>query len=156
MGRHRREYPKGRLRLKYNKSNYDKDKEYTLYYEYTWLDDAPIRKDTGIRVRVDDWKELEEAVRKVEAVNETDLNRFVHGKTGIIAEQFIDGPEFVIETLSKKTNLSPSYLYRILRSGMRKLLDLYNRRCETAKYVKASSYTDNKSICMHRRSRDRG
>ena len=56
-------------------------------------------------VRVDDWKELEEAVRKVEAVNETDLNRFVHGKTGIIAEQFIDGPEFVIETLSIQGNV---------------------------------------------------
>ncbi|MCY8038679.1 ATP-grasp domain-containing protein [Bacillus paralicheniformis] len=56
-------------------------------------------------VRVDDWKELEEAVRKVEAVNERDLNRFVHGKTGIIAEQFIDGPEFVIETLSIQGNV---------------------------------------------------
>ena len=63
MGRHRREYPKGRLRLKYNKSNYDKDKEYTLYYEYTWLDDAPIRKDTGIRVRVDDWNEKSSELR---------------------------------------------------------------------------------------------
>ncbi|MDI5787758.1 ATP-grasp domain-containing protein [Bacillus licheniformis] len=31
-------------------------------------------------VRVDDRKELEEAVRKVEAVNQRDLNRFVHGK----------------------------------------------------------------------------
>lgn len=55
MGRSRREYPQGRLRLKYNKSNYDTQKEYTLYYEYTWLDDAPIRKDTGIKVKVADW-----------------------------------------------------------------------------------------------------
>ncbi len=53
----------------------------------------------------------------------------------LITEFYIN--DVVIETLSKKTNLSPSYFYRILRSGMRKLLDLYNRRCETAKYVKA-------------------
>ena len=57
MGRHRREYPQGRLRLKYPKQRYNKDKRYTLYYEYTWLTDAPIRKDTGLRVRVDDWNE---------------------------------------------------------------------------------------------------
>lgn len=57
MGRHRREYPLGKLRLKYPKQNYDKQKPYTLYYEYTWLDDAPIRKDTGLRVKVADWNE---------------------------------------------------------------------------------------------------
>jgi integrase len=57
MGRHRRTYPEGRLRLKYPKQNYDAQKQYTLYYEYTWLDDAPIRKDTGLRVRVADWNE---------------------------------------------------------------------------------------------------
>lgn len=56
MGRHRREYPLGKLRLKYPKQ-YDKQKEYTLYYEYTWLNDAPIRKDTGLRVKVADWNE---------------------------------------------------------------------------------------------------
>lgn len=43
--------------MKYPKRKYDKQKEYTLYYEYTWLDNPPIRKDTGIRVRVDDWNE---------------------------------------------------------------------------------------------------
>ena len=57
MGRHRREYPQGRLRLKYPKQRYDNQKQYTLYYEYTWLTDAPIRKDTGLRVRVLDWNE---------------------------------------------------------------------------------------------------
>lgn len=57
MGRHRRESPIGRLRLKYPKSGYDKHKLYTLYYEYTWLDNAVIRKDTQVRVRVDDWNE---------------------------------------------------------------------------------------------------
>lgn len=57
MGRSRREFPLGRLRLKYNKNKYDKQKEYTLYYEYTWLDEPPIRKDTGLRVRVADWNE---------------------------------------------------------------------------------------------------
>ena len=57
MGRHRREYPLGKLRLKYPKRSYDKQKAYTLYYEYTWLDDAPIRKDTGLRVKVADWNE---------------------------------------------------------------------------------------------------
>lgn len=58
MGRHRREYPQGRLRLKYPKGSVDKQKAYTLYYEYTWLTDAPIRKDTGLRVRVADWNEV--------------------------------------------------------------------------------------------------
>lgn len=57
MGRHRRESPIGRLRLKYPKSGYDKHKLYTLYYEYTWLDNAVVRKDTQVRVRVDDWNE---------------------------------------------------------------------------------------------------
>lgn len=57
MGRHRRQYPQGRLRLKYTKSNYDKSKKYTLYYEYTWLANDVIRKDTGLRVKVADWNE---------------------------------------------------------------------------------------------------
>lgn len=57
MGRHRRESPIGRLRLKFPKLGYDKHKLYTLYYEYTWLDNAVIRKDTQVRVRVDDWNE---------------------------------------------------------------------------------------------------
>ncbi len=57
MGRHRREYPLGKLRLRYPKKGFDEKKAYTLYYEYTWLDDAPIRKDTGLRVRVADWNE---------------------------------------------------------------------------------------------------
>ena len=57
MGRVRREYPQGRLRLKYPKSNFDKQKKYTLYYEYTWLKYHPIRKDTGLRVCVADWNE---------------------------------------------------------------------------------------------------
>ena len=58
MGRHRRDYPQGRLRLKYPKKDYDKQKAYSLYYEYTWLTDAPVRKDTGLRVRVADWNEV--------------------------------------------------------------------------------------------------
>lgn len=57
MGSYRREYPLGKLWFKYPKQNYDKQKPYTLYYEYTWLDDAPIRKDTGLRVKVADWNE---------------------------------------------------------------------------------------------------
>ena len=56
MGRHRREYPQGRLRLRCPKQ-YDNQKSYTLVYEYTWLTDAPVRKDTGLRVRVADWNE---------------------------------------------------------------------------------------------------
>ena len=55
MGRHRRQYPQGRLRLKCPKTGYDKNKSYTLNYEYTWLTDAPIRKDTGLRVKFEDW-----------------------------------------------------------------------------------------------------
>ena len=37
MGRHRREYPLGKLRLKYPKAQFDSEKEYTLYFEYTSL-----------------------------------------------------------------------------------------------------------------------
>ena len=55
MGRHRRQYPQGRLRLKCPKTGYDKNKSYTLNYEYTWLTDAPIRKDTGLRAKFEDW-----------------------------------------------------------------------------------------------------
>ena len=55
MGRHRREYPQGRLRLKHPKEGYDQQKKYTLSYEYTWLDNDVVRKDTGLRVRVNDW-----------------------------------------------------------------------------------------------------
>lgn len=43
--------------MKYPKQKFDAQKYYTLYYEYTWLTDAPIRKDTGLRVRVADWNE---------------------------------------------------------------------------------------------------
>lgn len=57
MGRNRRAYPQGRLRLKYNKSHYDKQKEYTINYEYTWLDEPPITKSTGLKVKVADWNE---------------------------------------------------------------------------------------------------
>lgn len=54
MGRHRREFPQGKLRLKHPQ-NYDTQKAYTLYFEYTWLNYPPIRKDTGLRVKVVDW-----------------------------------------------------------------------------------------------------
>ena len=43
--------------MKYPKQGFDKDKAYTLYYEYTWLNDSPVRKDTGLRVKVQDWNE---------------------------------------------------------------------------------------------------
>lgn len=56
MGRTKREMPVGRLRLKYPSKDYDLNKEYTLYYEYS-INGAVIRKDTGIRVRVKDWNE---------------------------------------------------------------------------------------------------
>lgn len=55
MGRHRRTYPTGKLRLKYKKTDYDANKAYPLCFEYTWLDSTPIRKDTGVKVRVADW-----------------------------------------------------------------------------------------------------
>ncbi|ATH93819.1 phosphoribosylglycinamide synthetase [Bacillus glycinifermentans] len=51
-------------------------------------------------VRADDRKQLKEAMRKAEDINKGDLSRFVTGKKGIIVEQFVDGPEFAIETLS--------------------------------------------------------
>lgn len=54
MGRHKRAYPQGKLRLKHPK-DFDKNKEYTLYYEYTWNKNDVIRRDTGLAVRVGDW-----------------------------------------------------------------------------------------------------
>ncbi len=57
MGRNRRLYPQGKLRLIYNKSKYDSNKKYTVCFEYTWLKSAPIRKDSGIRCKVTDWNE---------------------------------------------------------------------------------------------------
>ena len=54
MGRHRREAPSGKLRLLYPKSNPDKHKLYTIYYEYTWLKDT-IQKSTQVKARIDDW-----------------------------------------------------------------------------------------------------
>ncbi|MEC1500959.1 ATP-grasp domain-containing protein [Bacillus sonorensis] len=51
-------------------------------------------------VRADDRKQLLEAIKKVEVINQGDLKQFVKGKRGIVVEQFIDGPEFAIETLS--------------------------------------------------------
>ncbi len=55
MGRPRRQYPTGKLRLMYYKNRVKPDALYSLYFEYTWLDDSPIRKDTGIKARVCDW-----------------------------------------------------------------------------------------------------
>lgn len=54
MGRHKRAYPQGKLRLKHPK-DYDDNKEYTLYYEYTWNKNDVIRRDTGLAVRVEAW-----------------------------------------------------------------------------------------------------
>ncbi|MBU5263628.1 ATP-grasp domain-containing protein [Bacillus atrophaeus] len=51
-------------------------------------------------VRVNDQDQLKEAISKVEAINQGDLGKFIQGNSGIIVEQFIDGPEFVIETMS--------------------------------------------------------
>lgn len=52
--RTKKDFPTGKLRLKYPVSSFDANKKYTLYYEYSF-DGAIIRKDTGYRVRVKDW-----------------------------------------------------------------------------------------------------
>lgn len=57
MGRHRREYPTGKLRLRYYKNNCDNLKEYPIVYEYTWLKNPPIRKDSGVKCRIAHWDE---------------------------------------------------------------------------------------------------
>lgn len=57
MGKNRRDYPTGRLRLRYYKNKYDSQKEYMVVYEYNWLKNAPIRKDSGVRCRVAHWDE---------------------------------------------------------------------------------------------------
>ncbi|GGE59496.1 ATP-grasp domain-containing protein [Priestia taiwanensis] len=45
-------------------------------------------------------KELIESIEKVRKVNTEDLGQFTGNKTSIVIEQFIDGPEFAIETFS--------------------------------------------------------
>lgn len=54
MGRAKREVPTGKLILKYPKTGYDKSKEYTLYYYYSF-NRKTMTKDTGYRVKVSDW-----------------------------------------------------------------------------------------------------
>ena len=43
----------------------------------------------------------------------------------------------VIEALAKQTSLSPSYLYRKLKSALERLLTVYNSSCEQARSIKA-------------------
>lgn len=54
MGRAKREVPTDKLILKYPKMGYDKSKEYTLYYYYSF-NRKTMTKDTGYRVKVKDW-----------------------------------------------------------------------------------------------------
>ena len=54
MGRAKRDIPTGSLKLKYPKTNYDKSKEYTLNYYYSF-NRKTMTKDTGYRVKVKDW-----------------------------------------------------------------------------------------------------
>ena len=54
MGRAKRDVPTGKLILKYPKTGYDKSKEYTLYYYYSF-NRKTMTKDTGYRVKVKDW-----------------------------------------------------------------------------------------------------
>lgn len=56
MGRAKREVPTGKLQLKYPKTNFDKSKEYTLNYYYSY-NRKTMTKDTGYRVRVGDWNQ---------------------------------------------------------------------------------------------------
>ena len=50
-------------------------------------------------------------------------------------EQFLINS--VIEALAKQTSLSPSYLYRKLKSALERLLTVYNSSCEQARSIKA-------------------
>ncbi|AKP77379.1 Alanine-anticapsin ligase BacD [Priestia megaterium Q3] len=50
--------------------------------------------------RANNKEELIDSIEKVRRVNEEDLGKFTKNKTGIVIEQFIDGPEFAIETFS--------------------------------------------------------
>ena len=54
MGRAKREVPTGKLFLKYPKKGYDNNKEYTLFFYYSW-DRKTMTKDTQYRVKVKDW-----------------------------------------------------------------------------------------------------
>lgn len=51
-------------------------------------------------IRVNNKDELIEAVEKVKKINNNELGKYVQDKSGIVIEQFIDGPEFAIETFS--------------------------------------------------------
>ncbi|MFC6604194.1 acetyl-CoA carboxylase biotin carboxylase subunit family protein [Ectobacillus funiculus] len=57
-------------------------------------------------VRVNTYEELLEAVRKVEEINKHDLSQFVQNEAKIIVEQFIDGPEFAIESFQFKAKFT--------------------------------------------------
>ncbi|GAA3314032.1 hypothetical protein GCM10020331_005600 [Ectobacillus funiculus] len=59
-------------------------------------------------VRVNTYEELLEAVRKVEEINKHDLSQFVQNEAKIIVEQFIDGPEFAIESFFNSRRSSHS------------------------------------------------
>lgn len=61
MGRPKRSYPKGKLRLVTPK-NIDPQKVYSVELEYTW-NRKVIRKSTGIKVRVSDWNDRTSEIR---------------------------------------------------------------------------------------------
>lgn len=52
--------------------------------------------------RVNNREELVESINKVKKINKDELGKFTQNKSGIVIEQFIDGPEFAIETFSIK------------------------------------------------------
>lgn len=52
--------------------------------------------------RVDGVDELCDAIKKVEVINQETLATFRGDQTGIMIEEFIDGPEYAVETFSHK------------------------------------------------------
>ncbi|MGG4268043.1 ATP-grasp domain-containing protein [Peribacillus simplex] len=52
--------------------------------------------------RVNNREELVKSINKVKKINQNELGKFTQNKSGIVIEQFIDGPEFAIETFSIK------------------------------------------------------
>jgi predicted ATP-grasp superfamily ATP-dependent carboligase len=84
-----------------------------VFYELSLNDDVPqcdfefplvVKPSNGFSsqgvVRVDNLEDLKKSVNDVKEINTNELDKFTHDETKVIIEQFIDGPEFAIESFS--------------------------------------------------------
>lgn len=117
--RTKKDFPTGKLRLKYPVSSFDANKKYTLYYEYSF-DGAIIRKDTGYRVRVKDWNK--DGNEKKGALRSSYGADYIHDNSKLITALFKYDSEimaFVLKYLGEiNRDLLDQYIeYRKLVKG---------------------------------------